>query len=209
MRRSILNQKNIINAPLINNTVILNEANDNITDDEVHDNGSRQAPLNLDRFPTVIEVIKGSMLFGTPENETSKNQQNTVQTMESAAKQAKLDEKQQVAFQVICTTFMLSWLEELFARDQHRAACGAVSERLSSNIPNDFSEATSLLKSVEHGVTCSCTSVEQGSVERVMLYASRRYCSNFCCTATTWLSSNASAKERSNPQHHCISQPSR
>ena len=101
LQRCQFNKKHIVDAPLISESVLLNETNDNVTNDDVDTADSKNMPLNLDRFPSVIEVVKGSMLFDNPADEIAMEQEDTIHTLAAVAKHANLDDKQQLEFQVI------------------------------------------------------------------------------------------------------------
>ena len=65
-------------------------------------------PVNIDRFPAVIEIIQGSMVFDADDSRHSTSGTDTLQPLGFYAKEANLDIKQHVAFQINCSTFMLS-----------------------------------------------------------------------------------------------------
>ena len=119
-------------------------------------------------------------------------QEDAIHTLAAVAKHANLDEKQQLAFQVICTTFMLSWLEELFIKDQHRTACGAASAGLSLSVSNEYKDTVALLK--KHGARSNLfmyLSGAGGSGKSHVVHASRRFCSDFCCKSGLPFEDNA------------------
>ena len=101
-------------------------------------------------FLQILEIVKGSLLFGTTTSECSfQQQEDRIQSLSSFAKNANLDVKQHMAFQIVCCNFMLSWLQELYMKDQHRVAMEVVSTGLSEQAHCDYEEAVELL--VKHG----------------------------------------------------------
>eukprot|EP00957_Ditylum_brightwellii_P122268 9324365-Ditylum_brightwellii.AAC.1 len=127
-KRGQIRQRDLIEAPLIESNIVLDDDSDDDTTES--DNimlSSPQIVVNSDNFPSIIEIVKGSILCNVFDEPQRTYEMNTLQSMSSATKHAKLDRKQHQAFKIICCTFMLSWLDELHLKENHKQACDIVS----------------------------------------------------------------------------------
>eukprot|EP00957_Ditylum_brightwellii_P041793 3164403-Ditylum_brightwellii.AAC.1 len=73
--------------------------------------------------------------------------------MSGAARHVKLDKKQHQAFQIICCTFMLSWLDEFYTKENHRQVFGIISDGTTGQLSNDYKEVVKVLN--DHGARCN------------------------------------------------------
>jgi hypothetical protein len=148
--KSTINNNCLIDAPYQDSSILFsNNDNEDNTNPDSRDTTDDQTSINLDKFPSIIEIIKGTMLYNTEENSSSQNNTNTFHSLSDAAKDAKLDTNQYIAFQIICCTFMLDWLEELYMKNQHRLACGMISSGLGHESSQQYEKAIELL--IHHG----------------------------------------------------------
>eukprot|EP00957_Ditylum_brightwellii_P025143 1903027-Ditylum_brightwellii.AAC.1 len=67
---------------------------------------SLQPTVNLDNFLSIIEIVKGSILYNVSDVSQDVEIGSTLQSISDAARHAKLDKKQHQAFQIIYCTFM-------------------------------------------------------------------------------------------------------
>eukprot|EP00957_Ditylum_brightwellii_P041257 3123593-Ditylum_brightwellii.AAC.1 len=119
-RRDQINQCNLIETPFIENNVVLdNDSNDYTEEADDQIPSSPQPTVNLDNLPSAIEIVKGSILYNVSDVPQGVESENTPQPMSDAATYANLDKKQHQAFKIICCTFMLSWLDELYTKENH------------------------------------------------------------------------------------------
>ena len=170
----------MIDAPLIDKSILLDGSDDD-TDTDNQQNPSTNGNVNLDRFPTIIEIVKGSLLHETSETNNSVQQQDAVQTLMSIARDTTLDRKQQMVFQIICCTFMLSWMEKLHTRDQHRQACGIISTGLGGQSSRNYEDAVALLN--KHGARQNLFMFLTGAGgcgKSHVVHTSRKFCSEIC-----------------------------
>eukprot|EP00957_Ditylum_brightwellii_P161728 12313828-Ditylum_brightwellii.AAC.1 len=84
-KRGHIAQSNLIDAPFVESNIIL--------DDDT---------VNLDTFPSIIEIVKGSIQYNVSDVFQDVDSGSTLQLMSDAARYAKLDKKQHQAFQIIC-----------------------------------------------------------------------------------------------------------
>eukprot|EP00957_Ditylum_brightwellii_P124480 9486934-Ditylum_brightwellii.AAC.1 len=62
------------------------------TDD--HLPSSLQPAVNIDNFPSIIEIVKGSILYNVSDVSQDVDSRNTLHSISDAARYAKLDRKQ-------------------------------------------------------------------------------------------------------------------
>eukprot|EP00957_Ditylum_brightwellii_P083835 6372448-Ditylum_brightwellii.AAC.1 len=102
-RRDQINQCNLIEAPFIESNIILDDDSDNFSeeaDDQIP--SFLQSVVNLDNFPSIIEIVKGSILYNVSNVSQDVDSRSTLQSVSDAARYAKLNRKQHQALQIIC-----------------------------------------------------------------------------------------------------------
>eukprot|EP00957_Ditylum_brightwellii_P076386 5805568-Ditylum_brightwellii.AAC.1 len=85
-RRGQINQCNLIEAHFIEGNIILDDDSNDYTeetDDQVP--SFPQPAVNLDNFPSIIEIVKGSILYNISDVPQSADSKNTLQSMSDAA----------------------------------------------------------------------------------------------------------------------------
>eukprot|EP00957_Ditylum_brightwellii_P116420 8880537-Ditylum_brightwellii.AAC.1 len=91
IERSIqINQCNLIEAPFIESNIILDDDSDDCseeTDDQIPP--SPQPAVNLDNFPSIIEMVKGSILYNVSNVSQDVDSRITLQSISDAARHAK------------------------------------------------------------------------------------------------------------------------
>eukprot|EP00957_Ditylum_brightwellii_P207851 15354789-Ditylum_brightwellii.AAC.1 len=88
-RRSQINQCNLIDAPFTEGNGILDDnSNDYTEENDDRIPSSPQPAANLDNFPSIIEIVKGSILYNLSDVPQGVDIENTLQSMSDAAKQA-------------------------------------------------------------------------------------------------------------------------
>ena len=76
---------------------------------------------------------------------------------------------------------MLSWLEELHIKDQHRFACGVISAEMNAQNTLDYEETVNLLtRHGAHNNLFMFLSEAGGSGKSHVIRAARKFCSEFC-----------------------------
>ena len=76
---------------------------------------------------------------------------------------------------------MLSWLDELHLKENHRQACGVVSAGIIGQLSNDYKEVVELL--TKHGAKRNLfffLSGAGGSGKSHVIHTARKFCSDFC-----------------------------
>eukprot|EP00957_Ditylum_brightwellii_P104674 7976623-Ditylum_brightwellii.AAC.1 len=92
--RGNINQSNLIEAPFVESNIILDDDSDNCPekiDDQIP--SSPQPAINLDNFPSIIEIVKGSVLYNVSDVPQDVDSESTLKSMSDATKHAKLDKK--------------------------------------------------------------------------------------------------------------------
>eukprot|EP00957_Ditylum_brightwellii_P033209 2516329-Ditylum_brightwellii.AAC.1 len=145
-RREQINQCNLIEALFIENNIILDDDSDDYPKETDYQFPSSPQPaVHLNNFPSIIEIVKGSILYNVSGVSQDVDSGSTLQSMSDAARHAKLDKKRHQAFQIICCTFMLSWLDELYTKENHRQACGIISDGITGQLSSDYKEVVKIL----------------------------------------------------------------
>eukprot|EP00957_Ditylum_brightwellii_P212355 15367198-Ditylum_brightwellii.AAC.4 len=162
-RRGQINQCNLIEAPFVESNIILN---DDIYDctGETNDQmpSSPQLAVNLNNFPSIIEIVKGSILYNISDVSQDSDSGITLQSIPDAARQANLDKKQHQEFQIICCTFMISWLGKLYMKENHRQVVGVILDGITRQLSSDYKEVTKIL--INHGASCNLFFFLSGTV---------------------------------------------